>query len=129
GRPDHPRPLLGVIGDELGEVGGRARKHRTAQAGKLCLELGVGVARVNFLIELVNNLRWCVLGRTDAEPGARLVARHKFAHGRDIGQHLRTRRRGRSWRYWMYWIEAGVPTTMPCPGPPMRSVSAGAPPR
>src|SRR5262245_5054587 len=59
GRPDHPRPLLGVIGDELGEVGGRARKHRATKVGKARLHLRIVESRVNFLIELVNNLRWC----------------------------------------------------------------------
>src|SRR5215469_18113899 len=31
GRPDHLAPLLGFVGHELAEVGGRARKHRPAQ--------------------------------------------------------------------------------------------------
>src|SRR5262245_54398196 len=30
GRPDHLGPLLGLVGDELAEVGGRARKRRAA---------------------------------------------------------------------------------------------------
>src|SRR5262245_34495194 len=30
GRPDHLGPLLSFFGDQLAEIGGRARKHRTA---------------------------------------------------------------------------------------------------
>src|SRR5262245_42987940 len=91
-RPDHLAPLLGFLGDQLAEVGGQAGKNRAAQAGKLCLELGVGEARVNFLVELVNNLRRCVLGRADAIPLARLEARQEFSHSWDARQRLRARR-------------------------------------
>src|SRR6266478_5436683 len=87
--PDDVAPLLRFVGDELAEVRGRARKHRAAQAGKPCLELGVGEARVNFLVELVNNLRRCVLRRADAIPLARLEARHEFSHSWDARQLLR----------------------------------------
>src|SRR5262245_42837192 len=44
---DHPglmfaRPISRFIGDVLAEVGGRARKGRDAQAGKPCLDAGIG---------------------------------------------------------------------------------------
>ena len=34
GELDHLAPLLGFLGDQLAEVGGRARKHRAAKIGK-----------------------------------------------------------------------------------------------
>src|SRR5215813_8888869 len=55
GRPDHLAPLLGVIGDELFEVGGREREHRAAEVGKPCLDFGIGKARVDLRVELVAN--------------------------------------------------------------------------
>src|SRR5262249_22647567 len=88
---DHLAPLLGLIGDELAEVGGRTRKHRAAEVSEMGLHLRVVESRVNFLVELVNNLRRCVLGRADAIPLARLVARHELTHGRDVRQHVRAR--------------------------------------
>ena len=92
GEPDHLAPLLGFVRDELAEVGGRARKHRAAQIGKPRLHLGIGERGVDLPVELVDDLGGRVLGRADAEPRARLVARHEIAHGRDLGQRLRARR-------------------------------------
>src|SRR5262245_37826762 len=63
---DHLAPLLGVVGDELAEVGGRADKRCASEIGEPGLDFGIGEAGVNFLIELVNNLRRCVLGRAEA---------------------------------------------------------------
>jgi hypothetical protein len=39
---DHLAPLLGLLGDELPEVGGRARKDWAGQFGKPRLDLGIG---------------------------------------------------------------------------------------
>src|SRR5262249_15622176 len=89
--PDDVAPLLRFVSDELAEVGGRARQHRAAEASEMSLHLRVVEGRVNFLVELVNNLRRCVLGRADAIPLARLVARHELTHGRDVRQHVRAR--------------------------------------
>ena len=36
GELDHLAPLLGFVGDELAEVGGRARKRRAAEVGEPC---------------------------------------------------------------------------------------------
>ena len=63
-----------------------------AQIGKPRLHLGIGEGRVDLLVEPVDDLRRRVLGRADAIPPARLVARHEFAHGRDVRQRLRARR-------------------------------------
>src|SRR5262245_19371799 len=53
GRPDHLGPLLGLFGDELGEVGGRAPKRYAAKFGKPCLRRGIGKRRINPAVELI----------------------------------------------------------------------------
>src|SRR5215831_4806281 len=75
GRPDHPRPLLGLVGDELAKVGRRARKHRRAQIGNPRLHLGISEPSVYFFVEFADYLRRRALGRTEAAPEARFVAR------------------------------------------------------
>src|SRR5262249_829549 len=47
--PDYLAPLLGFVGDELGEVGRRARKHRRAQIGNPRLHLGISEPSVYFV--------------------------------------------------------------------------------
>src|SRR5262245_6096031 len=74
GRPDYLAPLLGFVGDELGEVGRRARKHCRAQIGNPRLHLGISEPSVYFFVEFVDYLRRRALGRTEAAPEARLVA-------------------------------------------------------
>src|SRR5262249_17986048 len=74
-RPDYLAPLLGFVSDELGEVGRRARKHRGAQIGNPRLHLGISEPSVYFFVEFVDYLRRRALGRTEAAPEARLVAR------------------------------------------------------
>ena len=66
GELDHLAPLLGLIGDELAEVGGRARKHRAAHVGDPRLDLGIGEARIDLLVELVDDFGGRVLGRAEA---------------------------------------------------------------
>src|SRR5262249_48982284 len=51
GSPDHLAPLLGVVGDELTELGRRARKHRAAEVGKACFQPGIGEARIDLDVE------------------------------------------------------------------------------
>src|ERR1700745_3130863 len=92
-RPDDVAPLLGFLGDEPAKVCGRDNKRRASKVGKPCLHLGIGKGRVDLLVELVDDLRTRVPGRADAEPTARLVARHKITYGREVSQRLRTRRR------------------------------------
>src|SRR4029453_6262014 len=75
GRPDHLGPLLGFVGDELAEIGGRADKRRASKVGKPRLHLGIGEAGVDLLVELVDDLRRRVLGYTDAIPVARSIPR------------------------------------------------------
>jgi hypothetical protein len=53
---DHIGPFLGFLSNEISEVGGRAGKDRVAQVGEPRLELGIGEARIDVVIEPVDNL-------------------------------------------------------------------------
>jgi hypothetical protein len=57
GCPDHLGPFLGFIGDEFAKLGRRACNRRAPQVGEPRLDLGVGDARVDFLVELFDNRR------------------------------------------------------------------------
>jgi hypothetical protein len=50
--PDHLAPLLGLIGNDLAEVGGRTRNHCAAQVSKARLDLRIGEARVDLPLSL-----------------------------------------------------------------------------
>src|SRR5215831_13164898 len=91
GRPDHLAPLLGVVRDDLDEIGGRADKRCASEVSQPRLDFGIGEAGVNCLIELVNNLRRRVLGRTDCNKCAGLEARQKFAQCRHVRELIRAR--------------------------------------
>src|SRR6266853_2539843 len=78
GGPDHLTPLLGFVGNELAKFRWRARKDRATHVGKPRLDLRIGKASINFLIEPVHNLCRRVLGHSDALPCGRLVAWNKL---------------------------------------------------
>src|SRR5215467_12788670 len=82
---DHLGPLFGFLADELAEVGGRARKHRAAEVGKPRFNLGISEARIDLIIELLDNLDGRVPGCANAKPLARLIAGHEVTHGRNFG--------------------------------------------
>jgi hypothetical protein len=65
-------------------VGGRAKKRRATQFGKPRLDLGISEDGVDLLVELVNDLSLRVLGRADALPAARFLARYKLSQGGDV---------------------------------------------
>jgi len=90
GRPDHLGPLLGFRGDELAEVGRREREHVATQVGKPRLDLGIGEARVDLPVELVDEFGPDVFGCAKSQPGARLVSRHKITDGRNFRKRIRT---------------------------------------
>src|SRR5262245_22710877 len=75
GGADYPPPFLGVVGDELVEIGAREREHFATQVSKLCLHFRIGKGRVDLLVEHVEYFDRGALGRVDAVPTARLVAR------------------------------------------------------
>src|SRR5262247_3066625 len=90
--PDDVAPLLGFLGDEPAKVCGRNDKRRHTQNGEPRFYLGIGEARVDLLVELVDDVRRRVLGYADAIPVARLIARHELTHGRDVRQRVRAGR-------------------------------------
>src|SRR5215216_2091796 len=90
GELDHLAPLLGLISDELPEVGGRARKRSAAHVGNPRVDLRVGEARIDLLVEPINDFDGRVLRRADTLPRARLVPRQKIANPREVRQRLRT---------------------------------------
>ena len=73
GRPDHLASFVGLFGDELAEVGGRDDKRRASQVGKPCLDFGIGKARVDFLVELLDDLGRRGFRCADAEPETPLM--------------------------------------------------------
>src|SRR5262245_30662315 len=85
------RPFLGFLSDELGKVGGRAPKRHAAQLGKSCLQLRIGEAGVDFLVELVDDLGRRVSRSAEAAPEACFEAWEKIADGGDIWQKVRAR--------------------------------------
>src|SRR5262249_58899988 len=95
---DYRGPFLGFVSDKPAKVGGRHRHRRAAQVDQPGLHLWIDESAVGFLVELLDDVSWRVLGRTDAVPTARLVARHKLSHRRDVRQRLQARRGGYSAR-------------------------------
>jgi len=90
----------------LCEVGRRTDKHRGAEVGKPRLQLCIGEARIDLLVEPVDDLDGRFPGRADAEPAACLVARYEF-----------------------YSIDEDSGLNIICTCPASRSVSAGGEPR
>src|SRR5262249_58394537 len=90
GCPDHVAPLVGFIGEQLAEVGGRARKYSTSQVSESRLHLRVGEGGVDFRVEPIDDFGGCVFGRANPIPANRLVARDEIPDGRDVWQHLQS---------------------------------------
>src|SRR5262245_4044680 len=81
---DYFGPLFGVFGDESPEVSGRTRKCSAAKFGKRRLDLWIGQASIDFLVERVDYPGRCARRRAKPEPRARLITRHEFSHGGNI---------------------------------------------
>src|SRR5262245_23368196 len=56
GGPNHPAPLLGLVGDEFGERGGCHRHRVNAQAGEPRTYVGISGDGVDLLVEPVDDL-------------------------------------------------------------------------
>ena len=56
GRTDHLAPLLGIVDDELAEVGGRARKRLHAQFDEPRFERRISEGGVNLRVEDCDDL-------------------------------------------------------------------------
>src|SRR5215470_5703921 len=83
-------PLLGFVGDVLRELRRRTREHDDTQVGKPRLNLGIGEARVDLRVDLVDDPDWRVPGSSDAAPATRLETGHGFSDRRDVRQRLQT---------------------------------------
>jgi hypothetical protein len=88
---DHLGPFRGFVGDELSEIGGRAHERRAAKLGEPRLDLGIGEASVDFMVQPADDLGRRVLGRTDCNKCAGLEARQEFAQSRHIRELIRAR--------------------------------------
>src|SRR6516225_7584569 len=84
GKLDHLGPLLCICGDECAEVCGRACKHRVAEVGEPRLHPGIGEARIDLLVEPVDDRGRCSPRSADPLPAGSLKARHELAYGRDV---------------------------------------------
>src|SRR6266481_5001216 len=78
-------PLVSFIRDKLPEVRGRARNHHDTQVGKPRLHIEVREARIDLLVELVDDLDGRVFRRAHTEPSARLIGRQEVTHSGNIG--------------------------------------------
>jgi hypothetical protein len=72
----------------LPKSGRRAREHRPAQVSNPRLDLGIGESGIDLLVELVDHFCRRSSRCTDAIPRARLEARHKLSHGRNVRECL-----------------------------------------
>jgi hypothetical protein len=74
GGPDHLSPPLGFVGDELAEIGGRARKHHTTQTREPRFQIGISESSINLTIDLVDNRNRRLLWSRDTVPDACFIA-------------------------------------------------------
>src|SRR5262245_15037050 len=88
GRPNHLRPLFGVVCDELPESGRRQWQRHASKIEQPLLHPGVGESSIDLLVKLLDDVSWRALGRADALPPAGLVAWPKLAHRRNIRHSL-----------------------------------------
>src|SRR3954471_20022441 len=68
GGPDHLRPFLGFIADELAEVVRRAWKHRASEVGEPRLYFRIGKRCIDLAVELFDDRRRRVLGCNQPDP-------------------------------------------------------------
>src|SRR5262249_55201350 len=92
GHLDQFAPLLGFVGDVLRELRRRTREHDDTQVGKPRLNLGIGEARVDLRVELVDDPDWRVPGSSDAAPATRLGTGQGFSDRRGVPPSLPARR-------------------------------------
>src|ERR1700722_11762499 len=78
------RPLLGFVGDEFAEVGGRAGKHAAAEIVEALAHLGIVKRGIDLFVELGDDVRRRSGGRGDTIPTARLVTRQELGDRRNI---------------------------------------------
>src|SRR5262252_5707017 len=91
---DHLPPLICFVGHEFSE-GGKCHRHRlSSQSKQPRLDNRISKDRVDLIVELVDDRRWCAFGRAEPIPTDRLLSRHELADGRDVRKSLRAPRAG-----------------------------------
>ena len=132
GELHHLAPLLGFVGDELGELGGGAGQQRGAELQEARLRLVS--ARIAFTalfsVSMISGASPSARrGRTRRSPRSR----HVLRDGRKVRQHVRSLGRvtasPRSLPDLMNSAAVGTLSNITCTCPPTMSVSASAPPR
>src|SRR5947209_658139 len=78
GELDHFGPFLGLLGNELPEIGRRAGEHRTSKVGEPLVDAGIGETRVDLSVELVGDIRRRASRSDNPVPPGCLIARQKF---------------------------------------------------
>src|SRR5260370_18632067 len=78
GRADDLAPLLGFVGDDLAEVGGRTGNQRAAEVGQPNLQFGIGEAGIGLLVQPVDDLGGRFPPRAAAGPPPRPISPHEF---------------------------------------------------
>src|SRR5262245_19811231 len=86
--PDYLAPLLGLVGDVLRELRRRTRQYDDTHVSKPRLNLGIGEARVDLPVELVDDPNWRVPGSGDAAPATRLETGQGISDRWDVRQRL-----------------------------------------
>src|SRR5215467_6166384 len=80
---DHFGPPLGIVGDELAEVGGRAGEYFTTEFGHPRLHRRIGDGRVDLPVEPFDDPGGGALGNANAKPAGDRVARDNIADQRE----------------------------------------------
>src|SRR5262245_36533122 len=88
----HLAPLLGFVGNEFPEFGGRAQQRCTTHIGKARLEVRIGERGVDFPVELADNFSGRARRHADAVPVAPLIAQYELADSWEVRQRLRALR-------------------------------------
>ena len=131
--PHDLRPFLGFIGDKPAKVDRRHRHWIASEIGEPCPDLGIGEARIDLLVELVDDFDGRVLGCADAIRCADLVAWHELAHGLSFGRASERTEvvtaNARSLPAFMFSIDDAIGLKKTCTCPASRSVMAGGSPR
>src|SRR5262249_22620584 len=90
GRVDHFFPFRRFVGNELAEVGRRARDRCAAKLLEFGEHRRILQCKVNLLVEEVDDFLWRSVRHSKAEKRAGFISGNGLANGRNIGQLLRT---------------------------------------
>ena len=91
-RPDHLGPFHAFIRYEFSELGGRTCEDGLTKIGNGLLDFGISQARIDRLVERIDDWRGRILGGDNAHPAERFIAGYKLGNGRHIWQ-----------RWYAYW--------------------------